>query len=265
MLHLLAQASIALQAGCFVDCLADAKHQNRLTRTGGQKVNVSNEIASRLVASCISWYVCHWQLRHLSNGKVAAMGIASPTCYVIAGPNGAGKTTFAMRYLPRVAHCVEFVNADSIARGLSPLNEAAVQMHAGRLFLKRLQELRQRRVSLAFETTLSGRGHVKVLREFRSFGYRIELNYLWIPSAEFSVRRVASRVANGGHDIPAEALARRYAKSMQNLRVLYLPLADYVAVWDNSSEKPRRIYERDEDGEALLDEAIWGKITECGA
>ena len=106
---------------------------------------------------------------------------------------------------------------------------------------------------------------MKVLREFRSFGYRIELNYLWIPSAEFSVRRVASRVANGGHDIPAEALARRYAKSMQNLRVLYLPLADYVAVWDNSSEKPRRIYERDEDGEALLDEAIWGKITECGA
>lgn len=188
-----------------------------------------------------------------------------PTCYVIAGPNGAGKTTFAMWYLPRVAHCVEFVNADSIARGISPLNEAAVQMEAGRLFLKRLSELRGRGVSVAFETTLSGRAHVRVLRGFREAGYRIDLNYLWIPSAEFSAVRVASRVANGGHDIPAEAIARRYVKSVANLRHLYLPLADYAAVWDNASELPRRVYERDENGEAVLDEVIWTKIKECGS
>jgi predicted ABC-type ATPase len=186
-----------------------------------------------------------------------------PTCYVIGGPNGAGKTTFAMWYLPRVARCVEFVNADSIARGISPLNEAAVQIEAGRLFLNRIAELRERRASLAFETTLSGRGHVKVIRAFRDAGYRIELNYLWIPSAEFSAGRVVSRVANGGHNIPPEAIARRYAKSVCNLRDLYLPLGDYAAVWDNSEEKPRRVYERDEDGERILDERVWAQITEC--
>ena len=188
-----------------------------------------------------------------------------PTCYVIGGPNGAGKTTFALWYLPRVAHCVEFVNADSIARGISPLNEAAVQMEAGRLFVKRLMELRARRASLAFETTLSGRGHVKVLHDFRQCGYRIELNYLWIPSAEFSAGRVASRVANGGHNIPAEAIARRYVKSICNLRELYLPLADYAAIWNNSAEKPRRVYERDGNVEAILDEDIWARIAECEA
>ena len=193
------------------------------------------------------------------------MNANQPTCYVIAGPNGAGKTTFAMWYLPRVARCVEFVNADSIARGLSPLNEAAVQMQADRLFLARLRELQGGRQSLAFETTLSGRGHVKVFRGFRQAGYRMELNYLWIPSAEFSSQRVASRVANGGHDIPAEAIARRYGKSLWNLVNLYMGLADYVAVWDNSEELPRRVYEQDEDGESILDEEIWKRITECAA
>jgi len=182
---------------------------------------------------------------------------------VIGGPNGSGKTTFAMWYLPRVARCVEFVNADSIARGISPLNEAAVQIEAGRLFLSRLAELRERQTSLAFETTLSGRGHVKVLREFRDAGYWIELNYLWIPSSDFSAGRVASRVANGGHDIPGEAIMRRYAKSVCYLRDLYLPLGDYAAVWDNSEEKPRRVYERDEAGERIFDKHVWVQITEC--
>lgn len=191
------------------------------------------------------------------------MNQQEPTCFVIAGPNGAGKTTFAMRYLPRVAHCVEFVNADSIARGLSPFNEAAVQIEAGRIFLGRLDELRERQMSLAFETTLSGRGHVNVLRAFRDAGYRIELNYLWIPSAEFSARRVASRVENGGHDIPAELIRRRYAKSACNLLTLYLPLSDYAAVWDNSAEKPRRVYERDQAGERILDKVVWRLIMEC--
>jgi predicted ABC-type ATPase len=190
---------------------------------------------------------------------------ASPICYVIAGPNGAGKTTFGMWYLPRVARCVEFVNADSIARGLSPLNETAAQMEAGRLFLARIRELRKRMQPLAFETTLSGRSHMRLIREFRDAGYRIELNYLWIPSAEFSAERVASRVANGGHDIPAEAIARRYGKSLRNLVKLYMRLADYVAVWDNSAELPVLVYEMTAEDEVVLDETIWARIEEYGA
>lgn len=193
------------------------------------------------------------------------MNANQPICYVIAGPNGAGKTTFGMWYLPRVARCVEFVNADSIARGLSPLNEGAVQMEAGRLFLARIRELRKRMQPLAFETTLSGRSHMRLMREFKDAGYRIEINYLWIPSADFSAERVASRVANGGHDIPADAIARRYGKSLWNLVNLYMRQADYVAVWDNSAERPVLVYELSDEGEAVLDEAIWAQIKECGS
>ena len=185
-----------------------------------------------------------------------------PICYIIAGPNGAGKTTFAMWYLPRVAGCVEFVNADSIARGLSPLNEQSVEMQAGRLFLERIRHLCRDHRAFAMETTLSGRGYAGLLRGLKQGGYRIELNYLWIPSAEFSARRVASRVANGGHSIPAEAIARRYAKSLKNLLQLYLPLSDYAAVWDNSRELPRRVYEATEGAGVILDDQVWRQIEE---
>jgi predicted ABC-type ATPase len=185
-----------------------------------------------------------------------------PTCYVIAGPNGAGKTTFAMRYLPRVAHVAEFVNADAIARGLSPLNEEAAQAQAARIYLDRVRALLRCRKTFAFETTLSGLGYAILLREMRKDGYRIELNYLWIPSARFSAQRVASRVANGGHDIPADAIARRYGKSLRNLIRLYLPLADYAAVWDNSGTVPRRVCEQDKRGLVVLDREIWNRIME---
>ncbi len=187
---------------------------------------------------------------------------AHPTCYVIAGPNGAGKTTFALRYLPQVAKCVEFVNADFIARGLSPLNEQSVQMQAGRLFLERVGHLAREARSFAMETTLSGRSHAGLWKGLKKSGYRIELNYLWIPSAEFSARRVASRVANGGHAIPAEAIARRHAKSLRNLLALYLPLADYAAVWDNSTERPRLVYEKSRAHGVVLDSDIWELIEE---
>jgi len=185
-----------------------------------------------------------------------------PICYVIAGPNGAGKTTFAMWYLPRVTDCVEFVNADSIARGLSPLNEQMAQIKAGRLFLNRIREMESCRKSFAFETTLSGRWYGLFLKDLIKSGYRIELNYLWIPSAEFSARRVAARVEDGGHDIPPDAIARRYAKSMHNLSSLYLPLVDYAAVWDNSNELPRLIYEQCENGGVIFDDEIWCRIKE---
>ncbi len=190
------------------------------------------------------------------------MNADCPVCHVIAGPNGAGKTTFAMRYLPRVAQCAEFVNADAIAKGLSPFNESAVQVQAGRIFLERINSLLTRCVSFALETTLSGRGHLALLDACIRAGYRIELNYLWIPSATFSAQRVASRVASGGHDIPAEAIARRYAKSLANLVTLYMGRCHYVGVWDNAAEVPRLIYERDIDGETIVDGTIWSRILE---
>jgi len=187
-----------------------------------------------------------------------------PNCYVFAGPNGAGKTTFAMRYLPAVAHCAEFINADSIARGLSPFNEQSVQLQAGRLLLERIGELRSRHVDFAFETTLAGTGHVTTLRRLKRDGYRVALFYLWLPSAEFSARRVADRIAGGGHSIPRDAIERRFPRSLRNLSTRYLSLVDYVGVWDNSDVEPRRVYERDEIGEVVFDSCIWKEILEYG-
>ena len=185
-----------------------------------------------------------------------------PTCYVIAGPNGAGKTTFALRYLPRVAQCAEFVNADLIARGLSPFHEEGTQLAAGRAFLERIKTLAKDNTDFAFETTLSGKSHANILKQLRNTGYRVEIYYLWIPSAEFSARRVAERVANGGHDIPPEVINRRFEKSLRNLVGLYLPLADYVAVWDNSDVIPFRVLEKSEHGEIVFDQKIWQNIKE---
>jgi predicted ABC-type ATPase len=187
-----------------------------------------------------------------------------PTCYVFAGPNGAGKTTFAMRYLPAVVHCAEFINADSIAHGLSPFNEQSVQMQAGRLLLERIGELSLRHVDFAFETTLSGTGHVATFRRLKRAGYRVALFFLWIPSAEFSAQRVADRVAGGGHSIARDTLVRRFPRSLRNLTTRYLSLADYVGVWDNSDAMPHRVYERDETGEAVFDPCIWSQILEHG-
>src|SRR4051794_8083647 len=121
-----------------------------------------------------------------------------PTAYVIAGPNGAGKTTFAMVFLPGFVHCREFVNADMIAAGLSPFAPEPQAMRAGRLLLTRIKELAEARQDFGFETTLAGRSYLKVIDDLRRSGYQVTLFFLWLPSAETAVERVAGRVREGG-------------------------------------------------------------------
>src|SRR5512140_1098883 len=104
-----------------------------------------------------------------------------PNCYIIAGPNGAGKTTFATKFLPRYAECCNFINADLIARGLSPFDPDAGLLRAGRIVLERIAEFTQARKDFGFETTMSGRGYVPLLRRMKSSGFRVDLFYLWIP------------------------------------------------------------------------------------
>jgi predicted ABC-type ATPase len=157
-----------------------------------------------------------------------------PTCYVIAGPNGAGKTTFALRYLPEMTGCRNFINADLIADGLSPLNPAGVQMEAGKIFLREIEANVAAGTDFAFETTLSGRMYVRLLKELRSKGWKIVLFYLWIPGAEFSRLRVKQRVEAGGHDIPDEAIIRRYRRTIFNFMTVFAPLCDEVFCYDNS-------------------------------
>ena len=147
-----------------------------------------------------------------------------PICYVIAGPNGEGKTTFALRYLPEITGCRSFINADLIADGLSPLDPAKVQMEAGKTLLREIRDHVEKGDDFAFETTLAGCTYARLLKELSSKGWKIVLFYLWIPSAEFSPARVKQRVESGGHDIPDEAIARRYSRTVSNFLSVFIPI-----------------------------------------
>jgi len=161
-----------------------------------------------------------------------------PNLYIIAGPNGVGKTTFARDFLPAEVQCLEFVNADLIAQGLSPFAPDGVSLRAGRIMLERLDELLLRGEGFCFETTLSGRGYVRFLEEARSAGYRIHLDFLWVPALAVTLGRVAQRVRKGGHDIPAEVQERRFTVGLRNLFWLYRPLLDHWRLFDNSGPQP---------------------------
>ena len=167
----------------------------------------------------------------------------APDLYVIAGPNGAGKTTFAREFLPHFAKCREFVNADLIAGGLSPFSPAAAAIEAGRIMLKKIEELSARRHSFAFETTLSGRGYLALFSKLKKEGYRIHLFFLWLPSVELAIRRVADRVSRGGHSVPEHDIRRRFGRGVRNLLTDYQSLLDTWVLFDNSGSRPRPIAE----------------------
>ena len=183
-----------------------------------------------------------------------------PTVYIIAGSNGAGKTTFAMRFLPLIAGCRNFINADMIASGLSPLNARAAVMQGGRLFLQQINRQIASSASFAFETTLSGRGHARLLQRLRQKGYRVHLYFLWIPNVQLALKRIADRVRRGGHNVPAHAVRRRYDKGLSNLFRRYMPLTDYCAMFDNSSEDPTLVFERQNGRETILSADVWRSI-----
>lgn len=170
-----------------------------------------------------------------------------PTVYVIAGPNGAGKTTFATEFLPDFASCREFLNADLIAAGLSPFAPEQQNIRAGRLLLTRIQELTQARKDFGFETTLAGRSYARQFTEMRNQDFQIALFFLWLPSVEMAVTRVANRVRQGGHNVPESDIRRRFAAGIRNLFGLYRPLVDGWWLYDASQLPPRQIA-REENG-----------------
>ena len=133
--------------------------------------------------------------------------------YIISGCNGAGKTTASYTVLPEILGCKEFVNADEIARGLSPFNPTSVAIEAGRLMLQRIEDLLARDESFSIETTLATRSYVNLVKRARGRGYRVSLLYFWLDSPELAMRRVAERVSKGGHDIPKSTITRRYVQA----------------------------------------------------
>ena len=179
---------------------------------------------------------------------------AHPNCYIIAGPNGAGKTTFATEFLPRFANCRNFINADLIARGLSPFDPDAGMLRAGRTVLERIAEFTEAKTDFAFETTLSGRSYAPLLRGVKKAGFQLHMFYLWIPSPDLALLRIHDRVESGGHDVPERDVRRRFGRTLGNLFTLYRPLLDTLHFFDNSSDTPRLIF-KDESGQTTLSDA----------
>lgn len=157
-----------------------------------------------------------------------------PNLYVISGCNGAGKTTASYSVLPDMLNCREFVNADEIAKGLSPFQPEKVAIEAGRIMLGRIKDLIIQDVDFAFETTLAARSYVQIIRRAKTKGYFVTLIYFWLNSPELAVERVKSRVISGGHDIAEDVIHRRYWAGIDNLSKLYLPICDYWLIIDNS-------------------------------
>ncbi|MFO1458820.1 MAG: zeta toxin family protein [Verrucomicrobiota bacterium] len=175
------------------------------------------------------------------------MPLQIPTIYVIAGCNGAGKTTFAREFLPKEVKCLRFLNADELARGLSPLKPSAGAVRAARLLLSQVDECLRRRETFALESTLSGKTYIRLFQQARKLGYEIELHYLWLSNPTLAISRVRMRVKQGGHHVPAADIRRRFKRSLDHLTNDYLALADRWAVWDSRSLPAKRLAISTED------------------
>jgi predicted ABC-type ATPase len=181
--------------------------------------------------------------------------------YIIGGPNGDGKTTAALKILPEFLNCIEYVNADSIAVGLSPFNLSSVHMQAGRLMLSRIDELIEESIDFAFESTLASRSFVHLIERVKKRNYKINIIYFWLASPELAIERVAKRVQKGGHNIPEETIKRRYERSRKNFMELYLPTCDGWSVYDNSYNNPVLVAEGDPEEKIIYEQNIWSNIA----
>lgn len=164
----------------------------------------------------------------------------SKTLYIIAGCNGAGKTTASYTVLPEIWNCKEFVNADEIAKGLSPFNPEGVAIEAGKLMLQRIDTLLDGNESFSIETTLSTRSYVKLIDRAHQKGFEVNLLFFWLDTPEAAIRRVAKRVSEGGHNIPRETIIRRYHLGICNFFKLFKDKVDYWMLVDNTTT-PRTI------------------------
>ena len=168
--------------------------------------------------------------------------------YIIAGCNGAGKTTASFTILPEILDCKEFVNADEIAKGLSPFQPEKVSFEAGRIMLNRINDLLSEGENFAFETTLSTKSYKNKIFEAKEKGYRVTLLFFWLQSIELAKERVKMRVSEGGHNIQTDVIERRYIRGIQNLFDIYLPIVDGALIFDNSEGQHELIADKQIDG-----------------
>ena len=176
----------------------------------------------------------------------------SKQLYIIAGCNGAGKTTASFTILPEVLGCKEFINADEIAKGLSPFQPESVAMQAGRIMLARMDELLQKRETFAFETTLATKSYKQKIEWAQANGYEVTLLFFWLDSPNMAKKRVAQRVAEGGHSIPSETIERRYHNGIVNLFAIYIDMVDICYIFDNSEGRKELIAQKEKHKEMVI-------------
>ncbi|WP_199885883.1 zeta toxin family protein, partial [Flavobacterium bizetiae] len=172
--------------------------------------------------------------------------------YIIAGCNGAGKTTASYTILPEILNCKEFVNADEIAKGLSPFQPEKVSFEAERIMLHRIGELLEKEADFAFETTLSAKSYISIIKKAQSQGYFVTLVFFWLNSIELAKQRVIIRVSEGGHNIPEDVIERRYTRGIKNFFKIYLNACDNVMLFDNSNKSPILILEKEINEEPVI-------------
>jgi predicted ABC-type ATPase len=181
----------------------------------------------------------------------------SKTIYIIAGCNGAGKTTASFTLLPEVLDCREFVNADEIARGLSPFQPEKVALEAGRIMLHRVDELLGRGETFALETTLATRLYQQKIRAAQQQGYTVVLLYFWLSSPQLAQERVKTRVLEGGHYIAPDVIERRYWQGLHLLFANYLPLVDEAMLFDNSGGEPVLLARKLSTGFQVINDTLY--------
>lgn len=186
-----------------------------------------------------------------------------PNVIIIAGPNGAGKSTLSPALLRDTFGILEYVNADTIAEGLSAFAPEDASFDAGRVMLERLHDLAKERRDFAFETTLASRFYARWLKELKASGYRVSLIFLWLRNADLAVERVNERVRLGGHSIPEETIRRRFDRGLKNLFELYLPISNAWRIFNAAPKKPEEIARYNErDGEIIFSLKVWSQIRQ---
>jgi len=181
--------------------------------------------------------------------------------YILSGCNGAGKTTVAYSILPAILQCKEFVNADEIARGLSPFQPDKVTFQAGKIMIKRIQSLIEQGSDFAIETTLSAITYRQTIQWAQEKGYVVTIIFFWLNSIELAKERVQKRVKNGGHNVPETIIERRYHKGLSNFFRFFVPICDNVMLFDNSEESPKLIMTKSKDKpEEILNDTIYTLI-----